>query len=100
VKKREDWTLRKRGGNSVNKIQNTGVQGDETDPMRLGRPSGANAPGTTKGLILFAVERGSRVPVPRRGYRRSDLTVKVTLLSQYLGDTPCFDLAWGASEKR
>jgi hypothetical protein len=36
--------------------------------MRLGRPSGANAPGTTKGLILFAVERGSRVPVPRRGY--------------------------------
>jgi len=28
----------------------------------------------------------------------SDLTVKVTLLSQYLGDTPGLDLAWGASE--
>ena len=41
------------------------------------------------GLQFGHLERGTRDDsCPEGGYRGSDLTIKVTLLSQYLGDTP------------
>ncbi len=48
---------------------------------------------------MFILFRRFIVLCPEEGLDWSDLTVKVTLLSHYLGDTPGFDLAWGASER-